>query len=157
MIPIAEKTPGQRQEFFLVLGCISYTFVVNIITLSGTHAKREPLLGEGFSMGPCFFFMHLFIHPWYDGIYSIPKWKEDIYKVHVLFICFYEKKVFIEKYYIFYFLLFSFFAEFEPKESKPSPMPWDMRVLFILWLFNLDNISNNKVFFICTCFIFYRN
>jgi len=40
---VAEKTPGQRQEFFLFLGCILYTKLVNIITLSGTHIKKEPV------------------------------------------------------------------------------------------------------------------
>ncbi|GAB1804892.1 hypothetical protein PMEGAPL103_57850 [Priestia megaterium] len=37
-----------RDRFFLFLSCISYTTLVNIITLSGTHDKKEPLGDKGF-------------------------------------------------------------------------------------------------------------
>lgn len=52
-MPIREKNylPNSRGSFFLFLGCISYATLVNIIPLSGTHTKREPLVGKGSSRG----------------------------------------------------------------------------------------------------------
>ncbi len=42
-IYVREKTPEQPAGVFSVLVCISYTEVVYIITLSGTHTKKEPV------------------------------------------------------------------------------------------------------------------
>jgi len=34
-------------SFFLFLGCISYSILVNIMSLSGTQPKKEPLVDKG--------------------------------------------------------------------------------------------------------------
>jgi len=44
---VCRKNSQPAAEFFLFLGCISYTILVNIMSLSGTHAKKEPLVGKG--------------------------------------------------------------------------------------------------------------
>ena len=44
---VTEKTPVQQQEFFLFLSCIRYALLVNIMSLSGTHTKREPSWEKG--------------------------------------------------------------------------------------------------------------
>jgi len=45
----AEKTTTslRRRSFFCFLSCIGYTKVVNIMSLLGTHHKKEPLVGKG--------------------------------------------------------------------------------------------------------------
>ena len=45
-----KKQPTTTGSFF-VLSCISYTYAVNIITLSGTHHKKEPLSQNGSAEG----------------------------------------------------------------------------------------------------------
>jgi hypothetical protein len=49
----AEKTITslRRRSFFCFLGCICYSFLVNIIPLSGTHIKKEPLSQNGSAEG----------------------------------------------------------------------------------------------------------
>lgn len=42
-----EKTTLVKGSFFLFLGRIWYTKVVNIMSLSGTHQKREPFSHKG--------------------------------------------------------------------------------------------------------------
>ena len=37
------KTPYGNRKFFCFLSCIGYTKLVNIMSLSGTHHKKEPL------------------------------------------------------------------------------------------------------------------
>ncbi len=48
-IPIREKNylPNSRGSFFLFLGCISYTKLVNIMSLFGTHQKENPYWEKG--------------------------------------------------------------------------------------------------------------
>jgi len=41
-----EKTTLVEGSFFLFSACILYTIVVYIIPLSGTHDKKEPLVGK---------------------------------------------------------------------------------------------------------------
>jgi len=41
-------------------------------------SKREPLLGKGFWWGPCFCFMQLFIHCWYDGDLQVCVWRKNV-------------------------------------------------------------------------------
>src|SRR6478752_7947214 len=44
---VCRKNSQPAVEFFLFLRCISYTSLVNIMSLSGTQPKKEPLVDKG--------------------------------------------------------------------------------------------------------------
>jgi len=46
-----EKTTFNQGSFFLFLGRIWYTKLVNIMSLSGTHHQKEPLSQNGSAEG----------------------------------------------------------------------------------------------------------
>src|SRR6478735_8917088 len=48
---VCRKNSQPAVEFFLFLRCISYTSLVNIMSLSGTHHKKEPLSQNGSAEG----------------------------------------------------------------------------------------------------------
>src|SRR6478735_1757756 len=77
---VCRKNSQPAVEFFLFLRCISYTSLVNIMSLSGTHHKKEPLSqngsAEGSFSGVCSFLYILDITLIIQGLSSRKMYKK---------------------------------------------------------------------------------